>query len=99
MNRSRTVRLIFAALAVAILLVVAIGLPGAANPSSGEAAGAAVVTRVPRPHPQSQAATVSSVVLSVRPHPISHRSFPPGIDLLNPRPHPTSHIGLALTRP
>jgi hypothetical protein len=80
MNRSRTVRLIFAALAVAILIVVAIGLPGDARPSIGEAADEVAVTRLPRPHP------------------ISHLSLPPGMDLLNPRPHPTSHIGLALNR-
>ena len=77
MNRTSTTRLIFAALAATMLLIVAIGLPGAANPSSGEAA----ITRVPRPHP------------------ISHQSFPSGIDLLNPRPHSESHLRSSNSQP
>jgi len=81
MNRTYTIRLIFAALAVAMLLLVAIGLPGAANLSSREAVGEAAITRVPRPHP------------------ISHQSFPPGIDLLNPRPHPESHLRSSNSQP
>jgi hypothetical protein len=74
MNRSYINRLIFAALAAAMLLVVAIGLPVIVTPSSGEAAGEPAITRSPRPHP------------------ISHVSFPPGIDLLHPRPHPEAHL-------
>lgn len=87
MNRTHRIRLISAALAAAVLLIVASGLPGIVRPSSGEAAG----TRLPRPHPQSHLVTPTAATLSIRPHPISHRTFPPGIDLLNPRPHPTSH--------
>lgn len=86
MNRTRRSRLISAALAAAILLIAASGLPGIIQPSIGEAA----VTRLPRPHPQSHLVTPPAT-LSPRPHPISHRTFPPGIDLLNPRPHPASH--------
>ncbi len=46
-----------------------------------------------------QAVLPSDVTRAPRPHPISHVSFPPGIDLLNPRPHPVSHLGSALNRP
>ncbi len=57
MNRSYINRLIFAALAAAMLLVVAIGLPGIVTPSSGEAAGEAAgepaITRSSRPHPEA----------------------------------------------
>lgn len=41
----------------------------------------------------------AAVTRSPRPHPTSHLSLPPGVDLLNPRPHPTSHIGQSLKQP
>ena len=73
MNRITRTRLICAALAVAVLCMALIGLPGGVDSSVGQAAP----TRSPRPHP------------------ISHLSFPPGIDLLHPRPHPVSHLRVA----
>jgi hypothetical protein len=95
MQRPTLTRLIFAALAVAVLLMAALGLPGAVDSSAGEAPS----VRLPRPHPQSHIATPGAAILGIRPHPISHVSFPAGIDLLNPRPHPESHLGRALHRP
>jgi len=41
----------------------------------------------------------AAVTRSPRPHPTSHLSLPPGIDLSNPRPHPTSHIGRSIKQP
>ena len=39
----------------------------------------------------------AAVARDPRPHPTSHLSLPPGIDLLNPRPHPKSHIQSTVT--
>lgn len=74
MNRSAQHRLILAALAVAVLLIAVVGLPGGVSQSAGQPTAQAAATLAPRPHP------------------ISHLSFPAGIDLLNPRPHPESHL-------
>src|SRR5512147_1721435 len=81
MNHTRitATRLILAALVAAVMLIALIGLPGSANPSAGQAAG----VRLPRPHSQSHIELASVATLSPRPHPISHLSFPPGVDLLN----------------
>lgn len=41
----------------------------------------------------------AGVTREPRPHPMSHVSFPQGIDLLNPRPHPASHLRASGNQP
>lgn len=41
---------------------------------------------------ENLSAEQTNVVRLPRPHPTTHLSYPPGIDLLNPRPHPHSHL-------
>jgi hypothetical protein len=87
MKRTTITRLILAALVLAVLLIAALGLPGVTN-SSAEQTTAGLAT-----------AESAAITRLPRPHPASHLSLPPGINLLNPRPHPTSHIDLAPNRP
>lgn len=82
MNRTRAIRTISAALVVAVLLTVVIGLSGTGSSSAGQA----TVTRSPRPHPSSHLAEmpgaieVDDIPRSPRPHPKSH------IEMLTDRP-------------
>jgi hypothetical protein len=64
MNRTRTIRLVIAALVAAVLLVAVIGLPGGISSSAGQS----TVTRMPRPHPKSHIPLTTT--------PISHPSLP-----------------------
>jgi hypothetical protein len=81
MNRIRTIpiRLIIVALVGILLLVALIGPSGNGASSS---AGQAAITRLPRPHPQSQRLDVDA----------SH------VETLYPRPHPQSHIRTTITK-
>jgi hypothetical protein len=76
MNRTRSIQLIGAAIAIAILLVVLSGpLGGSANSSAGQA----TVTRLPRPHPQSRISVTST-------------PMEPDSSTRSPRPHPKSRL-------
>jgi hypothetical protein len=77
MNRTTTIRLISAALLIAVLLIAVIGLPGGISSSAGQT----TVTRVPRPHPKSH---LHDAVTAT---PIGAH-----YETLYPRPHPKSHI-------
>ena len=74
MNRKRIIRLISAALVVAVLFAIVISLSGFGSSSAGQA----IVTRSPRPHPSSHLARtpesieVDGISRSPRPHPKSH---------------------------
>jgi len=46
-----------------------------------------------------EVAVEAAVTRMPRPHPVSHRSLPPGLDLLKPRPHPMSHLRSVSSQP
>lgn len=50
-------------------------------------------------NPSAGQIAVQAAALVPRPHPISHLSFPAGIDLLHPRPHPESHLRSSASQP
>jgi len=81
MNRTSTIQLIGAAIAIAVLIVALSGpLGGRANSSTGQT----TVTRLPRPHPQSH---ISITTTPIEPDSLTR----------SPRPHPKSRLRLADT--
>ena len=77
MNRTYTIRLISAALVIAVLLIAVIGLPSGISSSAEQI----TATRLPRPHPQSHRHDTATAT------PIGTHD-----ETLYPRPHPRSHI-------